>query len=381
MSRLRVEELADQLIAADSLQARLTDRKGKEQPRTQIIEEIVPDIARDEPLVSGGPPVVLIGGLIGLLALLLIGGSLAFGLIGRTGATPTPIPTLAAASPTPSASPTATPTPPVASTSPTPSPNPSPTASPVPLVFPPNLVFDGCIVIDPQGNVTFLTAAFTLFNVLPGDYRGAFLVAPGGGLQGSGAATNGANPIVVPMRATAFGVYDKLVVIAPNGAEVDVGPIRQQLPLDLNAQTDVRNACDPSKLMAPTQQTIAGRAYLQAVAPVNAAAAEFAAATANWSNSTTPIQAQTDAAPLLSAFQAIQPQLLVLASAYPPAAEHLMAANDAVSRLIADLQQLGSIGSIGLEPWLQRYQSDLQTLSAASNVVREDLGVQAIVSP
>ncbi len=374
MSRLRVEEVADQVIAVDVALAGTLDRKGKPGPVRVTIGELIPEISTEEEVIGGGPSWPLVGGLVGLLVALLLGGGFAFGLIGGGGqATPTPPPI--AVTPTPSLPPPSpTPTPGVATLIPT------ATASPAALVFPPNTVYDGCIVIDPQGNTTDLRAAFTVFAVQSGDYRASFAQSPSGPLSGS-AASGGQNPVVVPMRATRFGVYDMLSITAPDGSVVDLGPLAQHLPLDLNAATDVRNGCDPAKLKAPTQQALAGRAYLQAVAPVNSAAAEFAAATANWTNSTTPVQAEADAAPLLAAFQAVQPQLLVLAAAYPPAAEHLLAANDAVSRLIADLAQLGSLGSIGLDPWLQRYQTDLQALSAASNLVRDDLGVRSIVAP
>lgn len=370
MTTVRVEEIADQLIASDAALAGALDRKGK---RTTRIHEI-PGIV-EETRVGGGtwaPRWLLVAFVIGTLLVVVVGGGIAFDLFGTA-----PGPTMTA-TPTPQAA--LTPTPTVGAVE-SPTPTASPSATPAELTFPLDTIFDGCIVIDPQGNTTILAAAFTLFNVESGEYRGMFRVAPGGSLAGSGTATNGRNPIVVPMRATSFGTYDRLVLLAPSGMELALGPLSAQLPLDLNAQTDVRNACDPAHLVAPTQQALAGRAYLQAVAPVNAAAGDFAAATANWTSATPSEQAQADASALLAALRAVQPQLLVLAAAYPPAAALLRAVNGAVDVLVADLTDLSRLDAIGVAAWLERYHAHLGALASASNLVREDLGLAAVSGP
>jgi hypothetical protein len=132
----------------------------------------------------------------------------------------------------------------------------------------------------------------------------------------------------------------------------------------------------------PTQQALAGRAYLAAVAPVNAANQEFAAKAATWTSTTTNDAAQADAAAILAAFKAVHEQLLDIASRYPPAANALAASDAAVVKLIADLEDLSKLDSIGVSPWLDRYVKDLQQLSAAATAVREVLGLPPLaVSP
>jgi len=245
-----------------------------------------------------------------------------------------------------------------------------------------NTIFDGCIGINPQGNTTLLIPSFTLINPQPGGYQAVFAKSPSGALTGTGTAANGGNPVTVPMRAVAFGTYDALTITAPDGSTIALGPLAGQLPLLLNAETDKPNGCDPAALLMPTQQALAGRAYLDAVAPVNVANQEFAAKAATWTNATTNEVAQKDAAAVLAAFKAVHEQLLDIATRYPPAADSLRASDAAVRKLIADLEDLSKLDSIGVSAWLDRYVTDLQQLSAASKAVREALGLPPLaVSP
>lgn len=250
--------------------------------------------------------------------------------------------------------------------------------------FPDDTVFDGCLAIEPQGSTTVLGAAFTVSNPQTGSYRAAFAESPSGRLSGSGIAVDGQNPILIPMRATAFGKYDKLSITAPDGKPVKLGPLAGQLPLELNASTDKPNGCSPSKLKAPptsaTPTTPATRAqaaqqYLRVVAPVNAAIARFNSTARTWSDSTTGAEALAAARPLVSAFNAVQPRLLEIAAAYPAAAGSLRAGVAAAQRITLDLVNLARLDTIGLSTWARGFGADVAKLVVASKRVRADLGL------
>jgi hypothetical protein len=140
-----------------------------------------------------------------------------------------------------------------------------PTPTPPQLAFAPNTVFDGCIFINPQGSTTTLGVALTVANPEPGNYTATFGQSPSGPLGGTGTATNGANPIVIPITATAFGPYDQLSITAPGGTPVQPGPLTGQLPLSLNASTDMPNGCSPTALKTPLPGTAASSADVQEV--------------------------------------------------------------------------------------------------------------------
>jgi len=395
MSGLHVERVADEIIAADAARASLSGRAGKTETalvlppviptRTRIapdigvpvvtIDEVLPPLAVDRE--GGIPRIVLVGGLVVLIAL-LVGGGIAFGLIGGSQPVQSPAASVpvAVGSPSPSTLPVTQP--PTASQSIAPSPSPS---AP-PFTYPVNTVFDGCIVIDPQGNTTVLTPAFTVINPQPGQYSATFAKSPSGPLSGSGTAINGRNPVTVPMRAVAFGTYDALGITGPDGSTIALGRLAGQLPLLLNAETDKPNGCDPAALLMPTQQALAGRAYLAAVAPINVAYAEFATKAQAWTNATTNEVAQTDAAALLAALRTVHEQLLDIAARYPPAADALRASDAVALKLIADLESLAKLDSIGPSAWSDRFAADISQLAAASKVVREALGLPPLtVSP
>jgi hypothetical protein len=384
VSELRVERVADEIIAADAALATATGRAGKTETAL-VIPALTPGRARSEPGMGmpvvevkelqpartvgrdgGIPRILLVGGL--LAVLVLLGGGIALGLIGGGQPVQSPNASLPVAVGTPSPTPSPSPLP-----SPTPSPTPAP--SPPPFEYPVNTVFDGCIGIDPQGNTTVLTPAFTVINPQSGQYGATFAKSPSGPLSGSGTGANGGNPVTVAMRAVAFGTYDALGITAPDGSPIALGPLAAQLPLLLNAETDKPNGCDPAALLMPTQQALAGRAYLAAVAPVNVANADFVTKAQAWTNATTNEVAQTDAAALLAAFRAVDKQLLDIAARYPPAADSLRASDSAVLKLIADLEDLANLESIGPSAWLDRYATDVSQLSAASKAIREALGL------
>jgi hypothetical protein len=201
MSGLRVEAVADQVIAEDAANARAGARLGKAPAITIEEREYGSTIAgRRE---TGGPiPAWVIGGLVGLLVVFLVGGGFAVGLFGGRTATPTQ-PGLGGGSPSarpivsspslvsagPSASPVAVA--PVGASS-------SPAESAALELFPPNTVYDGCLLIEPTGNTTVIAAAFTLANPRTGDYTAVFELSPTGPLSGAGPAEVGQNPIVTP---------------------------------------------------------------------------------------------------------------------------------------------------------------------------------------
>ncbi|HYN70333.1 MAG TPA: hypothetical protein VEX41_09000 [Candidatus Eisenbacteria bacterium] len=390
MSGLRVERVADEIIAADAALATASGRAGKTESAL-VVPAPTPARGRGEPgmgvpavALGGGQPAahkvergrgipwtLLAGGL--LVLLVALGGGIALGLIGGGQPVQSPAASLPVAVATPSPSPLP---------SPSPSPSPTPSPSPSPFEYPVNTVFDGCIGIDPQGNTTVLTAAFTVINPQAGQYAATFAQSPSGPLSGSGTATNGGNPVAVPMRAFLFGTYDALAITAPDGSPVALGPLAAQLPLPINAETNQPNGCDPAALQVPTQQALAGRAYLAAVAPVNLTQAEFATKAQAWTSATTNEVAQTDAAALLAALRAVHEQLLDIAARYPPAADSLRASDEAVLRLIADLEDLAQLESIGPSAWLDRYAADISQLAAASKVLREVFGLPPLaVSP
>jgi hypothetical protein len=246
---------------------------------------------------------------------------------------------------------------------------------------PANAVYDGCLGIDPQGSTTVLAAAFTVSNPQTGTYQAAFAKSPTGRLSGSGTATSGGNPIVVPMRATAFGTYDKLSITAPDGKPVQLGPLAEQLPLELNASTDKPNGCNPSKLnmpatpIQPATRAQAAHDYLRVVAPVNAAIARFNRTARTWTASTTAAEALAAARPLISAFNAVQPRLVEIAIAYPAAAGSLRAGVAAVQRITVDLVNLARLDTIGLAAWARGFGADVAKLVGLSTRIRADLGL------
>ncbi len=46
-------------------------------------------------------------------------------------------------------------------------------------------------------------------------------------------------------------MYDQLTLKNPDGTPIDLGSITTGLPLDINAETDKPNDCDPTKLQPP----------------------------------------------------------------------------------------------------------------------------------
>jgi len=139
------------------------------------------------------------------------------------------------------------------------------TTTPPQQAFAPNKVFDGCIAINPQGNTTILGVTFTVSNPESGNYSASFTQSPSGPLFGTGTASNGTNPIVIPITATAFGTYGQLSVTAPDGKPVQPGPLTQQVPLTLNASTDKPNRCNPAALKTPLPGPTARSSDVKAV--------------------------------------------------------------------------------------------------------------------
>ena len=117
------------------------------------------------------------------------------------------------------------------------------------VTLPLNTVLAGCIAIDPQGNTTVLHPGFLVANPEPGQYTATFATGPTGAVQGVGTAAG--NLVVANVTIRAFGAYDGLTLTGPDGAPIALGPIASQLPLDINAQTDKPNGCDPSSLTMP----------------------------------------------------------------------------------------------------------------------------------
>jgi len=160
-------------------------------------------------------------------------------------------------------------TPSAASSASVSAPSPSQSSNSLDVVsLPANTVLAGCIAIDPQGNTTILHPGFLVANPQPGEYTATFASGPTGLVTGTGAA-NG-NLVVTDVTITAFGTYDDLTLRAPGGAPVDIGQLASQLPLDINAQTDKPNGCEPTALAMPSsgaRTTDADHAAISAFLP------------------------------------------------------------------------------------------------------------------
>lgn len=156
------------------------------------------------------------------------------------------------------------------------SPTPSASGAQGASAFPPNKIVDGCLKIEPQGSSTVIAAVFTLANPESGTYTGSFAQSPTGPLSASGSAAGAVNAVTIPMRATAFGTYSALSITAPDGSAIQLGTITQQLPLELDATTDIPNACDAALLNAPPTSAQASSDAAAASAFLTALAHDFA---------------------------------------------------------------------------------------------------------
>ena len=92
-------------------------------------------------------------------------------------------------------------------------------------------------------------SALTVANPKPGNYMASFAQTPSGALTGIGTATNRANPIVIPVTATAFGTYGQLSLTAPDGKPNARNPTALKTPL---SSSDSRRLRASFRYASPT---------------------------------------------------------------------------------------------------------------------------------
>jgi hypothetical protein len=133
------------------------------------------------------------------------------------------------------------------------------------------------------------------------------------------------------------------------------------------AGTSVRNITAASSTTASTAMTKAQAAklYLTDVAQANAALKKLESEV---TRSTPEAQGQTDAKPVVTAYQTADEKLLDLAQQYPPAATDIKAMVTDDSAVVADYQDIAA-------PTNQQADQDIAKDQAAVNIVRSDLGL------
>jgi hypothetical protein len=119
----------------------------------------------------------------------------------------------------------------------------------------------------------------------------------------------------------------------------------------------------------------AAKAYLTAIGPANDVLHTFKAKASGWTDSTPPSQAAADAKPTIDAITTMRTKLLALAVAYPAAAADLKAQVNATAALQGDLASLATLDMTNASSWVQQFTKDASATSAASAIVRSDLGL------
>jgi hypothetical protein len=136
--------------------------------------------------------------------------------------------------------------------------------------------------------------------------------------------------------------------------------------------TTVASRTTPAVTMTKQQ---AGRAYLAAVAPANAAGAALARKMRAYTDSTPGSQISAEARPLQRRLTELNSKLLDIATAYPQAVNDLKALVTADNPVIRDLGSATAQNSGNASSWLQRLATDLTKTQTAATVVRSDLGI------
>ncbi len=114
--------------------------------------------------------------------------------------------------------------------------------------------------------------------------------------------------------------------------------------------------------------------YLRIAGPANAATATFAEKANRWNDQTTNAQAVKDAAPAIAAHQKADNALLHVdwPSSVAVDVKALVAADGAV---VGDLNGLKNIDLTSAGDWSNQLSQDLGKFSAATKIVRADLGL------
>lgn len=126
---------------------------------------------------------------------------------------------------------------------------------------------------------------------------------------------------------------------------------------------------------AATAKEQAAKTYVAAIGPANNALHTFVAKARGWTSSTPASQAAADARPTIEAAMILQTKLLALAAAYPAAATHLKAQVHAIAAMQGDLAGLATIDMRKVSSWEQRFIKHASATTAASAIVRSDLGL------
>jgi hypothetical protein len=119
----------------------------------------------------------------------------------------------------------------------------------------------------------------------------------------------------------------------------------------------------------------AAKAYLAAIAPANDALKTLRGKASGWTDSTPSSQAAADAKPSIEAITMMRTKLLALAVAYPAAATDIKAQVNATAALQGDLASLETLNTLDASSWVQQFAKDASATSAASAIVRSDLGL------
>lgn len=145
-------------------------------------------------------------------------------------------------------------------------------------------------------------------------------------------------------------------------------------------QAQLRTA--PAPPLSPRSVTETAAGYADATGPIAPAQAGFIALARTYDVSTTGVQAETDAAPLVDTLRRAEAGLAGLAVGYPPARRQLLGSFAAIERSIADLGDLHRLGSAGLSlaglslaAWQQEYAAGAAALAAADTASRAALGL------
>ena len=133
-----------------------------------------------------------------------------------------------------------------------------------------------------------------------------------------------------------------------------------------------------AKPPASTTTTIsiaaAGRAYLTAVVPANAALDTFSTSAGQWTGATTNAEAEADAQPSITALQELNTTLTNgqwPSSSVPDV--HTLIGD--IAALAGDLQGLSTLNLLDSSAWTATFQRDASSLASAVALVRHDLGL------
>jgi hypothetical protein len=132
-------------------------------------------------------------------------------------------------------------------------------------------------------------------------------------------------------------------------------------------------AVDP--VVSQTRSTDASSStYLAIIQPANDALINFGAKARGWNSETTGAQAASDAQPAIAAVREAVNKLLRVNWPGPTAAD-IKAQARAFGAVTGDLAALAGVTPLSSGAWVAQYGQDAGAASAASDIVRADLGL------